>query len=63
MRIRVEFADPVTGEEHELTMDGPEMDTKDLREIVMDALENYFGQSLPKDLDIMINEVAHGTIH
>ena len=63
MRIRVEFADPVTGEEHELTMEGPEMDTDELRDIVVDALESYFGESLPKDLDIKINEVASGTIH
>jgi hypothetical protein len=63
MRIRVEFIDPVTSEEHELTMEGPELETDELREIVLEALESYFGATLPSDLDLKINEVASGTIH
>jgi hypothetical protein len=63
MRIKVEFVDPVTEEEHELTMEGPEMDTEELREIVLEALESYFGENLPKDIELNISEVAHGTIH
>ena len=39
MRILVEFVDPVTDEEHEITMEGPDMDTNELREVVLDALE------------------------
>jgi hypothetical protein len=63
MRIRVEFTDPVTGEEHELTMEGPDMDPDDLRDLVMDALQSYFDSSLPGDIDLKISEIAHGTIH
>ena len=63
MRIRVEFVDPVTSEEHELTMEGPEMDTDELHEIVLEALESYFGATLPNDIDLKISEVASGTIH
>jgi hypothetical protein len=63
MRIKVEFIDPVTDEEHEILMDGPEMDTKDLRDVVLDALENAFGTSLPKDINLEISEIPHGTIH
>jgi hypothetical protein len=63
MRIRVEFKDPVTEEDHELTMEGPEMDPDELREIVLDALESYFGATLPNDIDLKIREVASGTIH
>lgn len=63
MRIRVEFVDPVTNEEHEILMDGPEMNTEDLREIVLDALEDAFGTRLPKDINLAISEIASGTIH
>ena len=63
MRIRVEFVDPVTDEEHEILMDGPEMDTDELREVVLEALENAFGTSLPKDINLEISEIASGTIH
>ena len=63
MRIRVEFVDPVTDEEHEILMDGPEMNPEDLRDIVLEALENAFGTRFPKDINLEISEVPHGTIH
>jgi len=63
MRILVEFVDPVTDEEHELVMEGPEMDTSELRDVVFDALETAFGTRLPKDIKLQISEVAQGTIH
>jgi hypothetical protein len=44
-------------------MEGPEMDTNELRDVVFDALENAFGTRLPKDIKLQISEVAHGTIH
>jgi len=63
MRIRVEFVDPVTNEEHEILMDGPEMNTEDLRDVVLEALEDAFGTRLPKDINLEISEIASGTIH
>jgi hypothetical protein len=63
MRILVEFVDPVTDEEHELMMDGPDMPTDELREIVLEALETAFGTRLPKDINLQISEIASGTIH
>lgn len=63
MRIRVEFVDPVTDEEHEILMDGPEMNPEDLRDIVLEALENAFGTRFPKDINLEISEIPHGTIH
>jgi hypothetical protein len=63
MRILVEFVDPVTDEEHEITMEGPEMGTDQLREVVLEALETAFGTRLPKDIRLQISEVASGTIH
>jgi hypothetical protein len=63
MKILVEFVDPVTDEEHEITMEGPDMDTAELREVVLEALETAFGTRLPKDIQLQISEVASGTIH
>lgn len=63
MRIRVEFVDPVTDEEHEILLDGPEMDTDELRDIVLETLETAFGTRFPKDINLEISEIPHGTIH
>jgi hypothetical protein len=63
MKIKVEFVDPVTDEEHEILMEGPEMDTDELRSVVLEALETAFGTRLPKDINLSISEIASGTIH
>jgi len=62
MRIKVEFEEPSTGDQREIILEGPDMHPEDLREIILDALEDS-GMELPEEFDIKITEVAQGTIH
>lgn len=63
MRILVEFTNPDTDSNCEITMDCPEIEISQLREIVLSSLEILLETELPSDFNIQIREVASGTIH
>jgi hypothetical protein len=63
MKIKVEFTHPYTGHLEELIMEGPEMDPDELKEMVLEAIEQEEGEELPEGFDIKITEIASGTIH
>jgi len=64
MKIKVEFIDPNTGEEHEIIMEGPEMDPDELKEIVLEAISSMSDMNaIPEELDLKITELVSGTIH
>lgn len=63
MRILVEFTDASNGDVTEFEMEGPDMDTGDLRELVLAMVQEASGKDFPEDFDLKITEIAHGTIH
>jgi len=64
MRIRVEFnGGPNLDKPQVIEMDGPDMDPDDLRDSVLDALEEELGQDLPDDFELTITEIPSATIH
>lgn len=64
MIIKVEFTDPNTGEDHEIIMEGPEMDPDELREIVLEAISSMPDMGvIPEGFDLKITELVSGTIH
>ena len=62
MRILIEFEEPSTGDLREITMEGPDMEPDELRDVILDALAES-GMELPDDFDIKIREIPGGTIH
>lgn len=63
MRIKVEFNEPSTGKAMSIEMDGPEMDPDELRNVVLDALEDSMEIELPDDFDLTITEIKSRTLH
>jgi len=63
MRIKVEFNEPSTGKAMSIEMDGPEMDPDELRDVVLDALEDSLDLELPDDFNLKITEIVPRTLH
>jgi hypothetical protein len=63
MKIKVEFKDLASGFEHEVEMEGPEMDTEDLEFLVSESLKDIYGDIWPEGFEFKISEIASGTIH
>jgi hypothetical protein len=62
MKILVKFTDS-NQEYHEIIMEGPDIDTSELKHTVFQMLKMAMGDDLPQDFDFTIDELASGTIH